>query len=358
MKSLRRKLLRTGILLFGLLFAAALLAQSEPTSPTTTRSGQSNPLFTIRGLVMSERVHGVPELLGVNLTKNGALVDQAFMRSDNSFEFRNLSAGVYNVVIKEEAFEEIQLPVEVFGRTSQTFFVTVILQPKEKQSIHSRQMVEDDEFNNTISVGALAKKIPRKAKRLYEKSLRLDQNKKYAEAADLLNQAVAVAPDFYSAHRNLGIDYFRLNRVPESITPLEQALRINPDSAKVHYFLGMAYMDAQNYTVAQGHLEKSILLAPDQARPHYFLGYVFYKQNRLDDAEKSLKRALEMDEVLAGYTRLQLANVYLKRSQLAEAFDQMEIFLKANPTAQEISQVVSNLRVVREMLAQQPPHQP
>lgn len=358
MKSFRTKLLSTGLLFFLLCFPVAVLGQSEASVPTTLRTNQSNPVFAIRGLVMAERVNGVPEMLGVQLTKNGALVDQGFVRSDYSFEFRNLGSGAYYVVMKDQAIEDVNLSVEVFGRVSQTFFVTVILQLRQKESIRSRQLMEDDEINNTISVSALAKKIPRRATRFYEKSLELDQKKKYVEAIDVLKQAISLAPDFYSAHRNMGIDYFRLNRIPESVAPFEQALKINSESSKVHYFLGLAYLDAKNYTIAQGHLEKSILLAPDRARAYYFLGYAFYKQNRLNDAEKSLKRALELDDALNSYTRLQLANVYLKRAQLAEAYEQMELFLKANPTAQEVSQVMNNLRIVREMLAQQPTPRP
>lgn len=335
-----------------LLFFAAttLLGQTAPARPPLGATQTSNPVFTIRGRVQSEVVNGTPEILEVKLEKVSALVDQSFLRSDHSFEFLNLGPGTYNVVIKDEEFEDVSVAVDVFGRISQIFYVYIMLTPRRKSGTQAQEWEADDEINNTVSVSLLSKKVPPKALKLYRQSLDLEQKRKYPEAIAKLEHAVSMAPDFYSAQRNLGIDYFVSGQSLNAISSLQSALKLNPNSSKVNFFLGLSFLNTGDLPTAQNHFMQAISLAPEKAGPHYFLGYIYYKQNRLEEAEKNLKKAMEFDKALGSYSRLQLANVYLKQSQLEEAYKQMEIFLKEKPNAQEVSQVMSNLRVLRDIL--------
>ncbi|MGB7623479.1 MAG: tetratricopeptide repeat protein [Terriglobia bacterium] len=325
-------------------------------SSSSTSSGQGAS-FSIRGKVYSEYTNIVPEILEVKLEKNFTPVEQTYLRSDHAFEFRNLSTGNYNVVIKDERFEDVNMGVEVFGRFSQTFYVNVVLTLRKKDAGQSRELQADDELGDTVSVTLLSSKVPAKALKLYRKGLELDEKKKYPQAIEELNQAISIYPEFYSAQRNLGVLYFIVEKYSPSVNTLLTASRLNPGSAKVEYFLGLDYLNLNDLGAAQSHFAKAITLAPQKAGAYYFQGYIFFKQNRLQEAEKSLKKALELDDVFSSYSRLQLANIYMKESQLEEAYHQMEIFLKETPNAQEVSQVMTNLKILRELLGQ-PPDRP
>ncbi|MBZ5553106.1 MAG: tetratricopeptide repeat protein [Acidobacteriia bacterium] len=323
---------------------------------SSSGSGQS-PVYTIRGKVYSEYTNIVPEILEVRLEKNFTPITQAYLRSDHGFEFSRIPAGNYNVVIKDTRFEDINVPVEVFGQSSQTFYVNVALTLRKNDKNQSPGLEADDDLGDTVSVTLLSSKVPPKALKLYRKALELDRQKKYPEAIEDLKLAVSIFSDFYSAQRNLGVLEFTDGKYPESMAALQTASRLNPGSAKVQYFLGLDCLNLNDLGTALGHFDKVITLAPQRAGAYYFQGYIFYKQNRLDQAEKSLKRALELDDKFSSYSRLQLANVYMKESQLAAAYHQMEVFLKETPNAQEVSQVMTNLKILKEILGQ-PPNQP
>ena len=334
-----------------------LNAQTSGTRTGTGTSSSQNPVFAIRGKIYSEYTNIVPEILEVKLEKTFTPVTQTYLGSDHSFEFRGLSAGNYNVIIKDERFEDINIPVEIFGQSSQTFYVNGVLTLKKKDGKGSEKLEADDEMGDTVSVTLLSSKVPNRALKLYRKGLELDQKKKYPEAIEELKQALEIFPDFYSAQRNLGVIYFILGNYSASLTALQTASRLNSSSAKVEYFLGLDCLNLNDLSTAQDHFTRVTSLAPQKAGAYYFQGYIYYKQNHLKDAEKSLKKALELDDVFSTYSRLQLANVYMKESQLEEAYHQMEVFLKETPHAEEVSQVMTNLKILREILGP-PSNQP
>lgn len=353
----QRKTIRT-ILPVAILWASTALYGQRDSNRTPGGASvipRDNIAFTVRGQVYSAYANNIPEFLEVRLEKIGALVAQYFLRADHSFEFRNLPAGTYNIVIKDERFEEVQLRVEVYGSSPQTFLATVMLSPRKKDAPQAQLVDADDEIADTVSVMLLSKKIPSKAAKHYRKSLELENRKKMPEALAELKEALRLAPDFYSAQRNLGLLLFHSGHISDSIAPLEAALKLNPQSATVNYFLGLAYLDKKDFTIAETYFKNASSLHPEKAGPHYFLGYIHFKQNKMEEAEKSLRRAMERDPLFASYSRLQLANIYLKKSQLEEAYRQMEVFLKEQPQALEVSQVISNLKVLREILGNASP---
>ena len=341
-----------------LLLLAPLAVEAQTTGVRGSTAGSSQTVvYNIRGKVYSEYTNIVPEILEVRLEKNFTPVAQAYLRSDHGFEFLHIPAGNYNVAIRDSKFEDVNIPVEVYGRSSQTFYVNVVLTLRKGDKSQNEGLEADDEMGDTVSVTLLSSKVPPKAMKLYRKALELDRQKKYPEEIEELKQAISIFPDFYSAQRNLGIRYFTGGNYTESMTSLQIASRLNPGSAKVQYFLGLNCLNLNDLSTAQDHFEKVIGLAPQKAAAYYFQGYVFYKQNQLERAEKSLKKALELDDAISSYSRLQLANVYMKESQLTEAYHQMEVFLKETPNAQEVSQVMTNLKILKEILGP-PPNQP
>lgn len=342
--------------LVALLGSSVLSAQSAPSRGGAISTPSELPVFAIHGRVYGDRPNVVPDILEVQLERTSTPVERTFLGSDQSFEFHNLPPGSYNVLIKDERFEDINIGVQVYGQYSQTFYVIAMLTPKKKEATPSQELEADDDLSDAVSVTLLSKKISPKAMKLYRKALELDQHKKYPEAIAELNQAILIDPEFYSAQRNLGILYFLTGEFARSITALQVAMRLNPNSSKVHYFLGLNYLNNNDLGGAQDHFGKAIALAPQKAGPYYFQGYIFYKQNRLADAEKSLKKSLELDNALSSYARLQLSNVYIKESQLQEAYQQMEIFLKEKPGALEVSQVMANLKILREILGPSASH--
>jgi Tfp pilus assembly protein PilF len=333
-----------------------LLVESLSWTQSGRSSGNSpntqNAVFTIQGTVHSEYSTALPENLEVRLDNIGSPVAQTFLRSDHSFEFHNLPAGTYHVVIKDERFDEVNLGVELFGRSSQNFLLNVMLVPRGNDRKQGRALDADDDLNDTISVALLSQKIPPKAMKHYQKGIMLSHQEKYPEAMAQMHEAISLFPDFYSAHRNLGILYFQAGQTSAAISSLTTALKLNPASYKINYFLGISHLREEHLEDAQQYLIQATALGPQNTRPYYFLGYIYYRKNRLKEAQQSLKKAMEKDDQISKYARLQLANVHIKESQLQEAYQQMELFLRENPDSAEIAMVIANLKALRAVMDQ------
>ncbi len=343
--------------LFGVLafWSSLLPGQTNRTGPVLQQP-QTPIVFNLHGRVSCDCTNQIPELLEVRLLRNQALINQTFVRSDRSFEFNQLPPGTFTISIHHEKYQDINLNVELFGQVPQTFYVDVLLTPKSAELTNAQRMQEDDEIEDAVSVAQLSAKVPHKAMKFYQKSLELSRKGKLAEAVVQLQHAIELAPDFYSAQRNLGELNYRLDQPGEAIPPLKAAGKLNPNSATVNYFLGLSYLREKDFPTSLNYFDKVIFLAPDKASPYYFKGYLHYKLNQFPQAEKSLKKAITLNPLVGSYSRLQLANIYLKESQLVQAYKQMEDFLKEQPTAQEVSQVMSNLQIMKEIMGQTPDH--
>lgn len=102
------------------------------------------------------------------------------------------------------------------------------------------------------------------------------------------------------ANKNAGpyLDYGSLliedNRVEEAIPLLLQALAISPNDFRVHRELGKGYLHLNELEKARLELEKAIELAPREGPLHFILAQVFRKQGSLDKAKLETQRYTEL----------------------------------------------------------------
>ncbi|MDD5542103.1 MAG: tetratricopeptide repeat protein [Acidobacteriia bacterium] len=339
------------MVVFALLAMSSLMAWAQQSTAPARGSGPLNvPLVTIRGNVMGDSNAPIPEILEVKLENIQGPVQETFIHGDHNFKFDSLPSGEYTVKIHDDKFEDVNQRVLLDGKISQEYYIAVVLTARKEQRTKAQALEADDELTNAVTVSLLLQKIPKKAMKLYRKSLDFHSKKQGVEEIATLKEALQVAPDFYSAQRNLGVAYYLAHQPDNAIAPLQAALKVNPKSTKVNLYLGLCYLNRKDFNSASSYFDKSAALSPERAAPFYFLGYVDYKLNRLDEAEKHLKRAMMLDPELGSYSRLQLTNIYIKQSQLTEAYQQLEGFLKEQPTAEEAAKVMHDMKILRDVM--------
>jgi tetratricopeptide (TPR) repeat protein len=190
----------------------------------------------------------------------------------------------------------------------------------------------------------LRAKIPGKAVDEYERALKESSKGNRVKAAEGLERALKLAPDFYEAQHSLGIQYIGLQKYDQAETALLRARDLSPKAAEplinlgtLYYQRGESHSDAgraeeaaTTFEKAEDVLEESIRRNPLSSSAHFYLGATRYKMGSYEEAETSLKRALELnaDEQNA---RLMLVNVYTKSARYNEALEQTNIFLAKNP---------------------------
>ena len=74
--------------------------------------------------------------------------------------------------------------------------------------------------------------IPLEAITLYRKALEMSGRGKHKEALKYLSNAVMIAPQFSSAHCEMGRCYENLGRFPDAVVKFDKVLKIHPSHAE------------------------------------------------------------------------------------------------------------------------------
>ena len=92
----------------------------------------------------------------------------------------------------------------------------------------------------------------------------LDDKKMRPEAIKLYQEAIAKFPKAYMLHFNLGVAYFRANRLDDAAASFRKALEINPFHPTSHYFLGLINAELKRWTPALLAMNTCMILGPNK----------------------------------------------------------------------------------------------
>ena len=316
--------------------------QPQPRQPNTPSPNQNQPL-RIRGRIVAGP-HGFDAAITeVRFeTEGGQPLGFAYADSTGEFTFERNGATLDQtlyVVVNVPGFKAHR--ERLFSDFKGNFdgFVTIFLEPESGKSTSSTGAT-------IVDLKQLRAKIPGKAVDEYERALKESAKGNREKAAEGLERALKLAPDFYEAQHSLGVQYIALQKYDQAETALLKARDLSPRAAEPWINLGTLYYRraesetdggrqeeaAATFEKAVDVLEQSIRRNPLSAPAHGYLGAALYKIGSYEDAEKTLKRALELDENEHN-ARLMLVNVYAKSARYSEALEQTNIFLARNPKA-------------------------
>ncbi len=158
------------------------------------------------------------------------------------------------------------------------------------------------------------------------------------EAIGRLEKASQLAPDdanvWYRYHQALGLMNTRVN---EQVAALQKCVTLNPDNPIYQMELGEALVDAGKLDDAEKSLRKALALAPDSVETQARLGG-FLVTSRTDaaypEAAALLNRARKADPRHA-YTRFSLGNLALKQGRAVEAVTLLRQSAQESPQLEE-----------------------
>jgi tetratricopeptide (TPR) repeat protein len=159
--------------------------------------------------------------------------------------------------------------------------------------------------------------------------LRLQQ-KRPAEAADLISRALARRPGFAGAHLNLGLAMRALGRPDEAIAAFQAAVAIAPKLGAAHFNLGNALAAAGRLADAAAALERAVALTPAHAGALLNLGNAYAALGLHEAALDTARRALRLHPAHPGaHNNAGLALMALSRAD--EALVHFTAALRAQP---------------------------
>jgi tetratricopeptide (TPR) repeat protein len=143
-----------------------------------------------------------------------------------------------------------------------------------------------------------------------------DQMRRYGEQVEALTSEAVEA----------------LESDPEkSIRLLKKAVVLAPELAGTRWWLGRAYVQKEEFAEAEAEFRRLLAETPDDASLHLQVGGCLYRQDRLDEAERELRRAVELDREQF-HALLLLSSLYMDREEPAKAVEVLEQAILINGT--------------------------
>lgn len=162
-----------------------------------------------------------------------------------------------------------------------------------------------------------------------EASERLKQGQA-APAAEALEHALRLRPDWPELHNSLGVALRLQGRLDEALSHCREAVRLAPDMAEARNNLGSMLTEQGNLEEAIDSLRDAIRLKPDFANAHSNLGVVFYRQHRYAEAVAEYRQALAYNPAFAE-AHNNLGSVLFDLGQAAEALASFNEAIRLQP---------------------------
>jgi tetratricopeptide (TPR) repeat protein len=329
-------LVLTGFLLFG-----GLVFGQVPTQQQRPRVDN----FGIRGKIIVGTGREGDMRIEVRLEKTLLqTINTTYTDGAGNFEFRNLQAGMYNVVVELEGYEPVRQSVELYNQMGVAPVTIFLNKPAE---VARKAGGLDGADPDVIDVSQMRERFPKKAIQDYEKALEEKKKGQTDKAIKLLEEAIHIAPTFYHAHNNLGILYHMLKRYADAEKEYRRARELNVKNVQPLINLGSLYIEESDSRKSEGEdvvgklldqaldiLEQAVKLDSHSAMAYYYLGSANYKSSFLEEAEAALKKALELDSRLT-MSRLMLVNVYMKQNRWRSVLEHLDVYLQENPKAND-----------------------
>jgi tetratricopeptide (TPR) repeat protein len=165
---------------------------------------------------------------------------------------------------------------------------------------------------------------------------------RFADAGDVLNRALSLAPRDPLTIADIGRVLVAENRVGDAIAAFTAAVSVRPDFADAWLELGSAHELAGDAVAARAAYEKASALAPQNARAWAALAAIAVRRGNNEEARALAKRAmgLEPDESLAS---LALAHADVNDGAVEAARERLEGLLAGGALDERQTQVALGL---------------
>ncbi len=164
------------------------------------------------------------------------------------------------------------------------------------------------------------------------KGICLADQKRFAEAEEVLRTAVSLNWYNANAHNNLASVLDRQQKPQEAIRQYELAIALDPGFAEAHFNLAISLDKTSNTDGAIAEYQQAIKIDPKDFDSHFNLANIWYARLKLDAATREYKAAIEFGRI---------------KKDLALAHVGLGNVLSMNPDA-KIDEAVSEYRLAIE----------
>lgn len=310
--------------------------------------GQASQVGNIIGQVRIARGDAPAEPVMVDLVARGATVTTTYTDGEGRYGFYGMPPNLYHLVVNDLKYQPVQVESKLNPVISQVNIVNLVLYPVVAANPDLGAVREPSASGGNpymVDVAEFAKDFPKKAVEEFQKALKADQQGRTDEAIRGYRRAIEIAPNFYPAHNQLGVEFLSRRDFAAAQAEFEAVIKLNQADANAYLNLGNTFLLTQQYEDAQRSLEEGLRKQPNSGLGHFLLGSVYNRVGKLTEAERELHSALQFDATLSS-AHLELVNLFLTQKRTQEAIAELKVFLKsfpADPFAPQARQVLSRL---------------
>jgi TolA-binding protein len=227
-----------------------------------------------------------------------------------------------------------------------------------------------------LTLNASSYKAPKDARKAYEKGLEADRKGKLTEAHKYFGKAVEIYPKYTNAWYQLGTVLQKEHQKDEARTAFTRATTIDTKFLPPYLSLALMAYETENWIAVLNFTGHILELDPlnhvagyvwDLDASNYNDAYFYnavanYKLNKFEDAEKSGRKAEQVD-LPARFPQLHLllAEIYARKKNYGMAIAQLQIYVEQAPYAKDADQIRERLAKLEQLndsvLAGEKPHQ-
>ena len=320
--------------------------QVEPVSSQSVRQNRN----TINGFVFDSQRRPVAQVY-IEL-QNDVYSTLARTKTDGSgrFSFGGLSAGRFYIRILPYGtnFEEQTQEVEIVN------FIAPGRSVSENVQRDFYLRVRRNEVDSKAVTGVVfVQDVPEQARKSYQKAVAQLDDKKIEAGITELKNALKLFPDHYQALERLGNELIKQQKYQDAQEVFKKAVAVNTRSYSGWYGLGYASYALNLSGTAVEAAEKAVSLNPNSIEALLLLGISQRQAKLYDKAEKSLKQADKSAKGKSADVHWNLALLYAHNlNRFREAADELELFLKAEPNAENVEAIKKLIKQFREKTRQ------
>lgn len=121
------------------------------------------------------------------------------------------------------------------------------------------------------------------------------ENTHYEEAIPLLQKVLSTDPGIPMAYMQLGTAYSWLKQYDQAIPILRKAVEMRPDTLMPNYLLGLALSETGDWAASVPYFEAACQKSPKWGALHFSLAAAYARVDRAADAEKELRKTVEVN---------------------------------------------------------------
>ncbi|HEV7644232.1 MAG TPA: tetratricopeptide repeat protein [Pyrinomonadaceae bacterium] len=316
-----------------LLFVSGVGAQGMG-DRNTASNGPDSGRYAIAGKVIMP--DGLPaKNVKVSYTSTSGASGSIQSDDQGTFRISNIPSGNYTVNVKVEGLPTAteSLTISREGTLGQAETVVLYLR-------------NEGQKKGDFSANPLFKDVPKDAMSKYQKAKTGSDLK---AALVLLDEAIAIYPQFAMAHYEKGLLYQKQSDLDNAMISFQKAIAAKPDFIDAKMSYGMTLIGMKNYELAASVFQDVMKQKNDVPASYYNFGIAMLGMNKVDIAEKAFKYALSLKggESLASAHKY-LGMIYVQRKQKADAITELEKYLELMPKAGDADKIKTTIEDLKK----------